>query len=262
MAHTPPTSKIGIVGFTASRADAPWDDDSWSLYGCNNLHKFVGWEKCVGWFDLHSLATVREDAEHVEWLVEGKLPVLMWDPQPEWPNSFEYPRRDVFATFEGWRGGRYFTNSISWMTAWAIMHLLDQPNAELGVWGVDMAQGTEYAAQRPSCEYWLGVAEALGIRLSIPQTSDLLKSAGLYGADDNSEFVAKLDARSRELQERMEGLTQQRAQIQQAEAEIVAQMNQIQGARESNDYIRGVWVQPLGSRDGKDPVEEGVAAGG
>ena len=50
------------------------------------------------------------------------------------------------------------------------------------MYGVDMAQDTllaaEYSEQRPSCEYFIGLAEGAGIRVDIPGGSDLLGGAG------------------------------------------------------------------------------------
>ena len=46
---------------------------------------------------------------------------------------------------------------------------------ELHLWGMDMAGGHEYEHQRPCVEYWLGVLEAQGCKLLIPDCSSLLK---------------------------------------------------------------------------------------
>ena len=267
-------NKIGIIGFTVTRRDAPYGDPSWQLYGCNNLHTLKDeagggafpTEQMAGWFDLHETSLILggdrpHEVQHREWLEQGRVPVFMWSPQPEWPSSVPFDEERLYTRFSGYAGQKYFTNSISWMVAWAIDQLApDGPavdGAELGIWGVDMAVNNEsqaeYSMQRPSCEYWVGVADALGIKLTIPQESDLLKSAGQYGRDDQSAFHAKLTSRSDELRSKL-------AELQQAERQDLSNleqhrmmMNQIAGALESNEYIRGVWLNPVVSRDGAEP---------
>ena len=65
---------------------------------------------------------------------------------------------------------------------------------EIEVWGVDMAVGSEYQNQRPSCEFWLGVAAGMGIKIHIPAEADLLKSRFLYGFEEplQNEFTKKM----------------------------------------------------------------------
>lgn len=71
---------------------------------------------------------------------------------------------------------------------------------EIQVWGVDMAQDSEYNHQRPSCEAAIGFARGLGIKVFIPDTSDLMKCLFVYGyTADGMHVRAKLDARIGEL---------------------------------------------------------------
>ena len=71
----------------------------------------------------------------------------------EVPTSMVYPLDAMLKKF-----GDYFTNSISWMLALAIHEGFE----EIHVYGVDMAVDTEYHHQRPSCEYFLGLAKRDG----------------------------------------------------------------------------------------------------
>ena len=57
-------------------------------------------------------------------------------------------------------GSNYFTNSISYMIAYAIY-----TNAsEINIYGVDMEVGSEYEYERPNVAFWLGFAKAKGIK--------------------------------------------------------------------------------------------------
>lgn len=235
-----PERKIAIIGYTDSRHEAPYGEPGWEMWGLNNLHLQCAPEQMASftrWYDLHDEATIRADEHHVAWLAKTDLPVLMWAPRPEeWPTSETFPRTDLIDAF-----GRYFTNSVSWMIAHAIL----EGATTIGVWGVDMAQSTEYAAQRPSCEYFLGLAAGLGIELRIAETSDLLKTAVLYGESDGG-LRLKLEQRSQDLGRRLEEI---KAELQRLEAARL----QLLGAKESNDYIMGVWLQPAARREVAGP---------
>lgn len=240
-----PERKVALIGYTDSRFEAPYGEPGWEMWGLNNLHLQVAPEHMASftrWYDLHDRATINADDAHVSWLKQTDLPVLMWQANPDWPTSQPFPREELLEEF-----GRYFTNSISWMLAHAIL----EGATTIGVWGVDMAQSSEYAAQRPSCEYFLGVAAGLGIELIIAETSDLLKAAVLYG-DSDGGLRAKLEHRSKELGQR---LSEVRGEIER----LNAAHYQLLGAKESNDYILGVWTQPAARRDAGGPRDPSLS---
>ncbi len=277
--------KIAIIGFTSSHQFAPWGQDSWELWACNNLHQFIpdSWSRL---YDLHDLATIQGDKDHEAFLRRCEKPVYVWTAREEWPASVSFPKDACVETF-----GRYFTNSISWMTAHALMEmgssaevwaveqvkvLLEEnpglaplesvlfdsarnqymAECELHIYGVDMAQGTEYANQRPSCEYFLGLAAGMGVKTYVPPQSDLLKNTTLYGAEDDSFLRIKLDDREKELVARMNGMQEQFNQAQ-------AQLLQLQGALETTRYFKTVWTNPRAERDGqaKEAPAEALGVG-
>ena len=206
----------------------------------------------------------------------GTRPLYVFEPKPEWPAALEFPKAGIV---DG--GDRYFTNSISWMIAHGLKEIeaasiefaaakmfeveavvQDQAYHEMvkpglvealmadyrgqcaiNIYGVDMATGTEYAAQRPSCEYWIGIARGRGITVEIPLSSDLLKVNQMYGAEDDSAFHAKVVERVTELRQRG-------TQLEQAIAAQQAQLYRVQGAMEATKYFQDVWCNPRANRDG------------
>lgn len=235
---TPVRKKVAIVGFTKSKELAPWDDPTFEKWICNNLHLFVPdkWQRI---YDLHDDKTIHADPRHLAFLQANTTkPVVVWDPRPEWPASVAFPKRECIDAF-----GRYFTNSISWMIAHAIMENAE----EIHVYGVDMAQSSEYGAQRPSCEYFLGLAVGMGIKVYVPPTSDLLKVTTMYGIEDDSAFYTKAAEREGELQARMHELQAQLSQGQ-------LQMASFQGALETTRYFKNVWTN---ARTNGDPKARG-----
>jgi hypothetical protein len=122
-------------------------------------------------------------------IVESKIPVYMQKTHTDIPCSMEYPIDDVISEL-----GDYFTNSISYMVALAIFLRYE----EIYIHGVNMIHDSEYGHQKPSCEYYLGIARGRGLKVILPPESDLLKattrygySAGNYGIQRNIYFKIK-----------------------------------------------------------------------
>src|SRR3990172_9538950 len=177
-----PKPTVYIVGFAPSWPSTPWTDPSAELWGMNALHKVAGNRPWSRWYQLHDIDThhPQDRAEHVAWLRNSNVPIVMWEESVakyihELPNAVPYPKQAVLAHF-----GTYFTNTVSWMIAQAIL----EHRTKIGVYGVDMAQETEYGVQRPSCEFFLGWARGAGIQIDLPDTSDLLRTPYLYGVED------------------------------------------------------------------------------
>ena len=268
--HAVPTEcrrKIALVGFTASRGQAPYGDPDWEIWGLNNLHlqPDIDTSKFHRWFDLHPTHRIRQDKPHLEWLQAGAdgLPVYAWEKQDDWPTSVEYPRRQIVEAFIP-----YFTNSVSWMLAAALLEVAPYAGdgAEVGVYGIDMAQGGadrpgEYQNQRPSCEFFLGIAAGKGIPFTIPEQSDLLKAASLYGAEGGGALAVKMDARAQELQQRQGQIEAERAKTAARLRELEDGLFQIRGALEDTQYYRGVWLQPetagRSTHESKDTTQSG-----
>jgi hypothetical protein len=200
----------------------------------NALHKVAPDRPWTAWFQLHDIERHHPNdlVEHLEWLRTCDIPVYMWAEHIEKyqiPTAIPFPREAIIAHF-----GEYFTNTVAWMIAYAIM----SQYKKIGVYGIDMAQDEEYMHQRPSVEYFLGWAKGAGIELEVPIVSDLLKAPFLYGYnDDGGIFRTKLQARLQELQQRKAEMESQREQ---SHAIIL----QIIGAMEDLQYILRAWSQP------------------
>jgi hypothetical protein len=110
--------------------------------------------------------------------------------------------------------------------------------------------------QRPSCEYFLGVAEARGITVVLPPGSDLLKTAYLYGFEDQEIWTGKLLNRLQELGGRKEQMKQRLAQIDAERGNLIAGINQLDGAMQQCQYNLKNWL-PLSPGTAFDPTANG-----
>lgn len=234
--------KIAIVGYTISNRQAPYDSPDWHVMGMNNMHTVIQNTRWDSWIDVHDKRTLAADAQHQAWLRElHTFPVYMNEPSPEYPSSRPFPRAELVERF-----GDYFTNTVAWQVAWAITQVewAIGDGAEIGIWGVDMAQGSEYAQQRPSCEYHVGIARGMGIKVTVAETSDLLKSAAPYGSTEGKAMRGKLGERVFELEERIAHVRREQAQAQGQLQSLRDAENQMLGALEQARYLLGTWFPP------------------
>ncbi len=223
MTWTRTRDHCAILGFTQHNFAAPWGQPDWDFKGLNDLHSTVAnfWPKDKGdpfasgqisWYQLHWPGPDGEypgarDPQHTKWLIEQTIcPIWMWEHDDRIPMSEAYPLDQVLTgavlpTGQPLSPEAYYNNSISWMIAHAIL----QGYRTIGLYGVDMAMDgvhgeSEYGWQRPSVEYFIGIARGLGIQVLMPQQSELLKCAYLYGYDNKMHVRQKLIVRMEELE--------------------------------------------------------------
>jgi hypothetical protein len=212
--------RLAIVGFADSKKDAPYDDPTWEIWGLNDLHNSI--KRWTRYFDIHTVDNINEDVKlgrsppdrcGIGGLARLPCLVYMQNKNPDVPNSIKYPLTEILETFKNLTGKRYFTNSNSYMIAFALYEGLISGRQwdEIHIYGVDMAVGPEYIAQRPSCEYWIGISEGMGVKMFIPDASDLNKCTFLDGFEEKIQKVweTKID-------ESINGMTERMNQIQNA----------------------------------------------
>ncbi len=195
--------KVAIVGCADSRDQAPYDDPSFEIWGVNNLFlqlDVAPFANRMRWFEPHTFTfdglffrrRGKKDfrgtpvIQYMTGLAQLGCPVYMQQPWPQIPNAVEFPLDKAIAKF-----GRYFTNTIAYELAYAIMLDFD----EIHIYGVDMAVAEEFMNQRPSVEFFVGVAVGLGKKVYIPPEADLLKTRFLYGYEEPfaDQFNAKIN---------------------------------------------------------------------
>jgi hypothetical protein len=230
--------KCFIVGFAPSWKETPWEDQDAEVWCLNEFYKMAEQNPDIKdkirvdrWFEIHNLERPPKNSkEHLDFLESLNIPLYTlkkWDFLKN-ANQIVFPFDEVCKWFKdrGHIGYRYFTNSISWFIALAITEGFE----EIHVYGVDMAVDVdkngngEYGYQKPSCEYFLGVAEKYA-KVFIPESSDLLMCAQRYAVDmDNERYVyvkKQLGVWEEMTKKEQMQLQQMQAQIKQLEANII-----------------------------------------
>jgi hypothetical protein len=235
--------KVAICGFAISSLHlAPFNNKEFEIWGLNDLHTQIKADNITRWFDIHpreqlETMSVRNGiGTYLDGLRALPCPVYMQEQHKDIPNSKSYPRAIMTAKY-----GTYFTNSISWMLAMAI----DEGYKEIHLYGVDMAQGSEYMDQRPSCEYFIGLARGMGIIVKIPKESDLLKAPHLYGFEEQkqTETQKKYSDRWQELNKRLLHIEQEevKALTNAGYYQLVKEKYFLLGALEDTEYYMKQW---------------------
>jgi len=226
--------KVAIVGFAPSSMTdvrALFGDPDFEIWGLNQLYVSFPMitQYATRWFQIHNRQSYDQavrDHKHHDWLAaQTAFPIYMQKGEPDIPCAVTYPWQLMLNEF-----GDYFTNSISWEIALAIHEGFEA----IHIYGVDMAQDEEYQNQRPSCEYFIGLARGGGIDVYVPAKSDLCKTMWLYPLEDDAKFRTKIEGRRVELRQRVDELAAQ-------EAMCHDQRMQLIGALENMNYINKCW---------------------
>mgnify|MGYP001584702656 CR=1 FL=1 len=186
--------KVAIVGFTDHRKLAFKLGDDFELWGLNELYQYEDVSRFHRWFEIHPRDDFEKDdagKKHLADMGKLDLPIYMHQHFGDIPASMPFPKKELEVAL----GSDYFTSTPAWMIGMA----LAMDFREIHIYGVDMAQDSEYVGQRPCCEYWLGRAEGAGVRIYRPPVSDLLSAIGQYGFENGSAFSAKVQERLRYL---------------------------------------------------------------
>jgi hypothetical protein len=238
-------TKVAIVGFAPSSMEhvrALFDNPEWEIWGLNQLYMAFPMmaEQATRWFQLHHRHSydinVGRAVGHHEWMSQQRnFPIYMQKQEPDVPMSVPFPKDEFVSLY-----GNYFTNSISWMIMTAVYEMTKYPsgNDEISIFGVDMAQDGEYRHERPSCEWAIGWARGAGIKVNIPEASDLFKTLWLYPFEDSAPFRAKIEARRIELRSRHDQLANQ-------EQLLHDQRMQLLGALDNQNYVLQSWESSI-----------------
>ncbi len=217
----PKRKKVAIIGFASNTLHLiPWNDPEFELWGMNQGHLNFP-RRAERWFEMHqpeATADIR-DPNYINWLRQAQIPVYMIQAYDEYPCSIRYPIEDAIRL----AGRDYFMSSVSYMMALAIMEGFQ----EIHLYGINLAIGDEYFYEKPNAEWWIGLAQGMGIKVYVPQASALLKQYRRYGYH--------VDARPHQS---LKVLVQSRInEYRHRESQFVEQLSVVRGAMQEGEQL-------------------------
>lgn len=163
--------RVAILGLSPSTHDqVPWD---WEVWG---LPWDTDYPRIDRFFEMHD----RELLEQPEAGRPGDYwerlsflsPIYMQQEHPDIPGSVRFPleilEKEVFSGFPrgAWDDQKdWYNSSPAYMLALAIHEKAD----EIGLWGVDLLDDSEFSYERPCLEYLIGLAVGRGIKITLPE---------------------------------------------------------------------------------------------
>lgn len=187
--EVPAPRRIEIIGFTESRAEAHWGDPTWEKWVCNNLYLYCPneWHRV---YDIHAIKDIQTDAQHSAFLggaaqnradgggtvsLDGRPVYVMHTPPEDWKTAHLLPKDDCVSAF-----GNYFTNSISWMIAHAMLEIRQAAGEYAD--GHLIAAG-DHAKQQGEGAYELFKEAAPGLHAALMHDYEAQCAIHIYGVD-------------------------------------------------------------------------------
>lgn len=227
---------IVILGTASSRVQAPFEDDSFTIWGVSTTASYPDVKRVDKIFELHprrywGIPQVTQDLKDFD----GQ--VVMQDHYDEIPNSVAYPREGVRDEYmlSAMGGHLYCTNTITWM----ILCALYEGYTDFSLFGVHMAHETEYSYQQPSVSWAVGIIHGymlagLPYSLTVAEDSELLKARYEYGFEEPTQDI-------RELDKRIEGLKKGASEGEKEKLELEKRILKTEGAMEEATRMRK-WI--------------------
>jgi hypothetical protein len=186
---------VAIVGTAGSTRDlAPYQNNSIDIW-MFNAQVLADWAKRVDLIiEVHKPETfMLVSTIYTQWLkANTNIPVYMQDVHPDVTASVKFPLQEIVdkycSKFERGTKGKitYFTSSVCYAIALAIYMGYER----IEMYGVDMANNTEYIYQRDGIALWFGIAIGLGIEVYIPRDCAMFADTS-YGADSQDDVLSR-----------------------------------------------------------------------
>ncbi len=180
--------KIALVGTCPSGKEAPFDDESWEIWGVGSRADYV--TRATRWFEIHAIDNEEPDfqvnwrAYLKRWFKDGKTEIWMIYPEYDLGNVVQYPAKEISIKY-----GTYFlTSTFAWMMALA----LDEGVDEIALYGIDMEYGEEYREQRNGLRHFIELAKQLNVNVTRLFTSGIAYEPVPYPMFCNDPLIQKL----------------------------------------------------------------------
>ena len=199
---TPEKKKLCIVGTASTMKQAPFTDDEYEIWGVSGL---LGAAECTRLdriFEIHPWYEVRSMLPLLGEMENSDAPIYMQEVQEEVPRSVKFPRDELMEMFhlDAMGDHLYVTNSVTWMILLGIY----EGYTDFSLYGVHMAHDKEYAYQRASCSWALGIIHGKILNgepyeLYLPEESELMRAQYEYGYGQPTKLMMAMDIRRKRL---------------------------------------------------------------
>lgn len=171
---------------------APFDDPSWKIYACSPHNLIIdardkihpqfrylnggirpdgGRFRVDEWFEVH--LPLPDETRPYSYLEELKKLPLVWmrdgDAARYYKNAQPFPQQVLEDNY----GQFFWTSSLAFMLAKALMDCQQQGIKKVAIFGVMQASENEYTYQRPGIQYWIQRLSEAGIEVMCPEESKL-----------------------------------------------------------------------------------------
>ena len=170
--------EIIILGSGPQWQTCPFDKETWvvgkmlAMYG----DKIPRVDMIFAMDDIEHILTIRRGIftkEHfIEKINEREVPYYSSVRNPEIKMSREYPLKEVMARFKV----PYLANTVAYMIAYALY----QGATSISLYGIAQQGAHEYASEKGSVEFWIGMACGMGVEVNICTPSLLLRNNSEY----------------------------------------------------------------------------------
>lgn len=201
-----PRRKVAIIGAGRGKELAPYDAPDWEVWALNVVGAWdaQGRLRADRWWEMHEAKA--QTADDMAWISKCPFPIYL-PPRfaaralpPEghvivdtvdgqrWagaiPNAVAYPLERLERKF----GASYWACTFAYQMALA----LDEGFTDVGLYGVDLAWGTERerTVEWACVSYWLGFLRAHGVRVHMPEGCNLGRHPFRYGVEYTEEIEA------------------------------------------------------------------------
>lgn len=176
--------RINILGSGPGRLDVPANNGE--IWGVNNIHLLQNVDVVV---DIHNHCHRPEEEKdklHMAVIKEKGITTYSQNEIEGNDSVKKYPIDEIMIEF----GTDYFGSGIDYIIALAIY----KGATEIHMYGVCMMDASEYSYQKPSVEFWIGIAKGRGINIVIHgKYTELLKTRNglVYGYQTFQNYVKK-----------------------------------------------------------------------
>jgi len=174
--------KLAIVGAQElTRDNAPFDNKDYEIWTISNWANADWCKRVDAVIEIHTPDVYKNhplDSEYWSWLQKTKKTIYMLDLHPSISNAKQYPLDKVSELSLSVHGNP--TNNFGSSVDYALALAIQLGYKEVEVYGVEMAESSEYKNQQSSFAFWVGVAAGRGISIDLKCT-DKLFNKPLYG---------------------------------------------------------------------------------